>query len=264
MSRQMKNAPVYFTIAQVRFNPILSLSTFVPGIQEDFRKHDFADFKKAVAMAFSFGPLVGGQLDNQLPPPQPLERYIFSDSGNTKIFVLEHGALSFQSTRYEVFETFVAELMKGLEVVNKMVGGLSFVERVGLRYLDAVMPREGETLNQYLIPEALGLYGKLKGKTKHAFLETMAESNEGSLISRAIIQEGKIGVPPDLQLNELKISQAFTIFNGVHAILDTDAFHVERVPFDVVAVKKRLDVLHDRINEAFHALVTQHARDVWK
>src|SRR5580704_119027 len=120
MSRQMKNAPVYFTIAQVRFNPILSLSTFIPGIQEDFRKHGFADFKKAVAMTFSFGPQVSGQPENQFIPPQPLERYIFSDTGNTKIFLLEHGALSFQSTKYEVFETFVAELVKGLEVVNKM------------------------------------------------------------------------------------------------------------------------------------------------
>lgn len=263
MSRQMKNAPVYFTIAQVRFNPILSLSTFIPGIQEDFRKHGFTDFKKAVAMTFSFGPLASGQQENQLPPPQPLERYIFADVGYTKIFHLEHGALSFQSTRYEVFETFVAELMKGLEVVNKMVGGLSFVERVGLRYLDAVTPKEGETLNQYLIPEAMGLYGKLTGRTKHAFLETMAESAEGSVISRAVIQEGQIGVPPDLQLNELRLSKPFATFSGVHAILDTDAFHVERVPFDLGEIQKRLGGLHDRINEAFRALVTPHALDAW-
>jgi uncharacterized protein (TIGR04255 family) len=263
MSRPMKNAPVYFTIAQVRFNPLLSLSTFIPGIQEDFRRHGFPDFKKAVAMAFSFGPVVSGQPENQLPPLQPLERYMFSDTGNTKFFLLEQGALSFQSTKYEVFETFVAELTLGLEVLNKIVGGLSFVERVGLRYLDAVMPREGETLGQYLIPEALGLYGKLKGRTKHAFLETMAESAEGSLISRAVIQEGQIGVPPDLQLNELRISQPFANFSGVHAILDTDAFHVERVPFDLADVRKRLDILHNRINEAFRALVTQHAISAW-
>jgi uncharacterized protein (TIGR04255 family) len=189
---------------------------------------------------------------------------MFSDAGNTKIFHLEHGALSFQSTKYEVFEAFVTELMNGLEVLNKMVGGLSFVERVGLRYLDAVVPKDGETLSQYLIPEALGLYGKLKGHTKHAFLETMAESTEGSVISRAVIQEGQVGVPPDLQLNELKISQQFANFSGVHAILDTDAFHVERVPFDLADVKKRLGVLHDRINEAFRTLVTQHALDAWK
>ena len=264
MSRQMKNAPVYFTIAQVRFNPILSLSTFIPGIQEDFRKHHFADFKKAVAMTFAFAPVVNKETENQVPPAQPLERYVFSDTANTQNFLLEHGALSFQSTRYEAFETFVAELMKGLELMDQMVGGLSFVERVGLRYLDAVIPREGEVLSQYLIPEALGLYGRLKGRTKHTFSETMAESAEGSVISRAVVQEGPVGFPPDLLLNELKIAQSFSNFSGMHAILDTDAFLAERMPFNLEEVKKRLGVLHDRINEAFRALVTQHALEVWK
>ena len=92
----------------------------------------------------------------------------------------------------------------------------------------------------------------------------MAESTEGSVISRAVIQEGQIGVPPDLQLNELRLSKPFANFSGVHAILDTDAFHVERVPFDLGEIKKRLGGLHDRINEAFRALVTQHALDAWK
>ena len=53
MSSRMKNAPVYFTIAQIRFNPILSLQSFVPGIQESFRKHGFADFKKALTMTLA-------------------------------------------------------------------------------------------------------------------------------------------------------------------------------------------------------------------
>jgi uncharacterized protein (TIGR04255 family) len=154
--------------------------------------------------------------------------------------------------------------MDGLGLLDRMVGGLSFVERVGLRYLDAVIPREGETLGQYLIPEALGLYGRLKGRTKHTFSETMAESAEGSLISRAVVQEGPVGFPPDLLLNELKITQSFANFSGLHAILDTDAFIAERMPFNLEEVNKRLGVLHDRVNEAFRALVTPHALDAWK
>lgn len=264
MSAQMKNAPVYFTIAQVRFNPILSLSTFVPGIQESLRKRGFPDFKKAVAMTFAFAPVANKEAESQVPPAQPLERFIFADTENTQNFLLEHGALSFQSTRYEVFEKFRAELMKGVELLDQTVGGLSFVERIGLRYLDAVMPREGEELGQYLIPQALGLYARLKGRTKHTFSETMAESPEGSVISRVVVQEGQVGFPPDLLLDQLKIAQSFANFNGVHAILDTDAFAAERIPFNVGEVKKRLGVLHDRINEAFRALVTQHALDAWK
>ena len=54
MGQQMKNAPVYFTVAQVRFNPVLSLSTFIPVIQDSFRKRRYPDFKKAVTLMFNY------------------------------------------------------------------------------------------------------------------------------------------------------------------------------------------------------------------
>ena len=264
MSSQMKNAPVYFTIGQIRFNPILSLPTFIPGIQDNFRKHGFADFKKAVTMTFAFSSGGNKDSESQMPPPQPVERFLFSDISNTQNFQLDQGSLSFQSTKYEVFEKFAAELMKGLQIVNEMVGGLSFVERVGLRYLDAVTPKQGENLSQYLIPEALGLYGRLKGRTKHTFCETLTESPDASVVSRVVTQEGQIGFPPDLVLNQLNIAQSFANFTGVHAVLDTDAFFAERMAYNAAEVEKRLDKLHDRIMEAFRALVTDHALGVWK
>jgi len=260
----MKNAPVYFTIAQVRFNPILSLPAFVAGIQEHLRKRGFADFKKVVAMTFTLSAAASGQPENQAPPAQPLERYIFSDAANTQNFILEHGALSFQSTDYEVFETFIAELLESLEFLHKVVGGLSFTERVGLRYLDAVTPREGEALDQYLIPEVLGLYHKLKGRMHHAFSETMVESTEGSVISRTVIQDGQIGFPPDLQWNELKLSGSFATFRGVHAVLDNDGYLAGRLPLDLADIRKQLGILHDSVNEAFRASVTQHALKAWE
>lgn len=264
MYPRMKNAPVYFIIAQVRFNPILGLSTYVPAMQESLRKHGFPDFKKGFAMTIAFGQEISDEAQGQAPPAQPLERFIFGDTENTQNFLMEHASLSFQSTKYEVFETFRAAFMKGVELLDQTVGGLSFVERIGLRYLDAVMPREEEKLSQYLIPEVLGLYGRLKGRTKHAFSETMAESPEGSVISRAVLQEGQVGFPPDLLLNQLKIAPSFANFNGVHAVLDTDAFLAERMPFNIADVKKRMDLLHDRVNEAFRALITGHALEAWK
>ena len=33
MGTPLKNPPVYFTVAQVRFNPILKLAEFLPAIQ---------------------------------------------------------------------------------------------------------------------------------------------------------------------------------------------------------------------------------------
>jgi uncharacterized protein (TIGR04255 family) len=267
MGKRMKNAPVYFTIAQVRYNPILSLSTYIPAVQEHFRKNGFPDFKKGLTMTLNLTPLLQDQnAEGQPPTSVPVERYIFSNAGNTKNFQLEQGSLAFQATEYDTFESFAQSLLDGLDLLHKTVG-LSFIERIGVRYLDAVIPRAGETLSQYLIPEVMGLCGKLKGEVQHSFSETLTQGEEGSVISRTVIQQGQngqIGFPPDLlQSMGLKIQQRFMQVRGLHAIIDTDAFYIERIQFDLDEVKRRLMVLHDRIGNSFRASVTEHALAVW-
>ena len=39
-----------------------------------------------------------------------------------------------------MFETFLADFLKGLDAVNQAVS-LSFTDRLGLRYLDAELPK---------------------------------------------------------------------------------------------------------------------------
>jgi uncharacterized protein (TIGR04255 family) len=261
MGLKMKNAPVYFTIAQVRFNPVLSLPTLLPTIQEILRKKNYPDFKRTMAMTFNF--IVSEESKNPTPIPQPIEQYSFSNLAGTENFGLDQGSLSFQATSYENFEQFSALLIEILDLVNRTVGGLSYVERIGVRYLDAVLPSLDETLSHYLIPEILGLYGKLNGEIHHAFSESQIVDNDGTLIARTVIQQGKIGFPPDLQMCGLGIAETFAGFQGLHAILDTDAFYPERMPFDLNAIKERLSVLHDKTSVAFRSSVTAYALSRW-
>ncbi len=44
MGEKMKNAPVYFTIAQVRHNPVLRLGAYADEIQDRMRKAGYPDF----------------------------------------------------------------------------------------------------------------------------------------------------------------------------------------------------------------------------
>jgi uncharacterized protein (TIGR04255 family) len=267
MGKRINNAPVYFAITQVRYNPILSLSTYIPALQEHFRKHGFPDFKRGVTMTLNLTPLLQDQsAEGQPPTPTPVERYIFSNLENTKNFLIEQGALAFQTTEYDTFETFVGKLLEGLELLNKTVG-LSFIERIGVRYLDAVVPRAGETLSQYLIPEVMGLCGKMKGDIQHSFSETLIQGEDGSVISRTVIQQGQnaqIGFPPDLlPSTSLKVKPRFAQVSGLHAIIDTDAFYMGRVSFDLAETKRKLTVLHERIGTSFRASITEHALAVW-
>src|ERR1700732_863016 len=162
MGQKMKNAPVYFTIAQVRFNPVLTLPTLIPTIQENLRKKNYPDFKESIAMAFNL--ISNEESKNPTPVAQPIHQYSFSNLDGTESFILDQGSLSLQATSYETFEIFSARLIEVLDLVSRTVGGLSYIDRIGVRYLDAVTPGKDETLSQYLIPEVLGLYDKLGGE----------------------------------------------------------------------------------------------------
>ena len=262
MGQKMTNAPVYFTVAQVRFNPVLNLESYLSAIQDRMRAAHFPDFKREVfqQLVVSFS---GGEAGKPPAPSfQPGARCLFGDIEGTTSFVLENNALALQTTAYETFETFSKMLLHGLSIVHEAIK-LDFTERVGLRYLDAVLPKAGESLADYLTPEVLGLSQKLPGQLSHSFSETVTINTTGKLVSRVIIQEGHVGLPPEMLALAPKLEPRFTQPKGRHAIIDTDAFREQREAFKLDGLEAVLDMLHAEILKSFEATVTPHAFKTW-
>ncbi|NWB88807.1 TIGR04255 family protein [Pseudomonas gingeri] len=278
MGRKYANAPVYFTIGQVRHNPLLSLKSYLPLIQERMRKAGYPDFQAAAHMHFSFNPVTGG-IDEGVPfqpEVQHAERYTFSNLEGTQGFVIEPSALSFRCTAYDTFDEFYAEIERGLEILASAVDGLAYYERIGLRYLDAITPREGEQLHQYLAQEVWGTPASLRLKEvtefanqplqySHSFSESLAKVPDvGQVVSRVVIQNSEVRFPPDLAPDPLKLQERFASFKCEHAIVDVDASFGERKKYDAAEVKKRFGDLHDLVGLFFNATVTDFAREAWK
>ena len=266
MGQKMRNAPVYFTIGQVQHNPLLSLESYLPGIQESMRKSGYPDFKRGLQVAFNLTANVvqeGTQI--QAPPMQKLEQYLFLNAESTSGFVLLTNALSFQTTKYDTFESFLRELRRGLEILHEAVGGLSFIERLGLRYLDAVVPAKGESMGDYLANEVLGLPARMPDcQFSYSFAESVLTAEGiGQVVSRTIMQNAPLGFPPDLHPQTLKVADRFRAVSGEHAVIDTDGSLTARKPFEVNEVQQSLKGLHDLIDKAFRATATEHARSVW-
>lgn len=262
MGEKMSNAPVYFTVAQVRFNPVLNLEGYLPAIQDRMRTTHFPDFERQIfqQLIVPFGASEGGQV----PTPSFLAqaRCIFGNIEGTSRFVLENNSLAFQATAYETFESFLKMLLDGLGIVHEALR-LDFTERVGLRYLDAVLPKADETLSDYLTPEVLGLSEKLTGQLSHSLSETVSINAVGHMISRVIIRDGHVGLPVELMALAPKLDPRFTQPDGRHAIIDTDAFHEQREAFSLEKLESRLLALHDEIDKSFRATVTPHALAFW-
>lgn len=261
MGTKLRNAPVYYTVAQVQFNPILNLDGFLPAIQAKMRDAKLPDFKQEVVQNLVFPGLDANQIAAPTVTSQP--RYIFGDIEGRTSFVMENNSLALQTTEYDTFDAFSGLLMSGLHILHETIK-LDFVERIGLRYLDAVRPLvESESLPNYLVPEVLSLAFKNQGQLQQSISETIAITEAGQLTSRIIVRNGKIGLPLELAPLAPKIAERFKNEVGLHAIVDTDASLVKREVFDLGVIKKRLEALHDEITESFKTIVTPHAQKAW-
>ena len=262
------NPPVMYTIAQIRFNQILAMENYVPAIQEELRRIGFSGYRKDVINALTISI---GQPDGPQQILQPVSRHIFSDRENTSGFTLETNALSFQTADYNVFETFLKIFRDVLSIVHDKVS-LDYIERIGVRYLDAVVPKEGDEIEQYLTTEVLGMSNKVKtfkspGKLVHSYTETVS-SNEAAgstLVAKVVIQNGKMSLPPEIAQVSYPIKEKFLAVNGPFAIIDTDGFkNTDQMPFDLEMVCQTLDDLHLEISESFKETATALALKFWE
>jgi len=268
MAEKLKNAPIYFAIAQVRHNAILTVRDYLPAVQEGMRKAGYADFAPGFAISFNIPAAVPGEAHQTKPPtPVQMERFVFSNLGKTQAFIVDVNAISFQTTEYETYPEFSGEFFRGLEIVHKIIG-LDFSERVGLRYLDAVSPlTNGEELWSYLVPGVAGIGRHLpKGlnNVAHSLSETVIVTSEGNVTAKTIMRNGSLGFPLDLQPLGLNVADRFMHVNGPHAILDTDAAWQTREEFDIAALQHRLGKLHEIAEGVFDATVTERAKAAWR
>jgi len=265
MGKKMNNAPVYFVLAQIRFNAVLTLDSYIPAIQDSLRKAGYADFAKSVTTTVNLNLDLPAAI-NQMPVGQLL-RYLFLDEGKTSGFILDQTSLTFETTDYDTFEPFAVAFSAGLKTVHDSVGGLNFSERIGLRFLDAVTARAGEKITDYFAPSLIGLYDKLnKRELKHVVSETWSTSDKFNLMCRAIIQNQSVkGVSfaPDLIPVVLQVAEKFREISGIYGIFDTDAWYENRQKFDLANIEKLLGDLHGDVRGYFDKMVTPHALDVW-
>lgn len=259
MGTPLKNPPVYLTLAQVRFNPILKLTDFLPSIQESFRQAGYPDFDRQHFVVIQLSVQDGQQ---SAPTPVQQEKFQFGNAEKTHTFILDEQSLTLQSTNYGQFETFSACFLTGLSIVNDVVK-LAFTERVGLRYLDRVMPHAGETIEQYLVDQVHGLTSRLEGRSLYSYAEAMNEIGNIKLRSRVAIQDGPLAFPPDLQPGNMYVTERFLSYTGKSAILDNDGFIEGREAFSTQTVAETLDAIHKIIGAAFKTTATSYAFSAW-
>lgn len=265
MAEKLKSAPVYFTIAQVRHNPILKITQYAGEIQDRLRKEGYTEFEE---QSFVIPRLPSSEdfSDHAGLPFEEVRRLMFFSADHLKGFIVQKNSVSFHTTEYESFEVLTEEFIKGLQIVNECVK-LAFSQRIGLRYLNVIVPSGGEEgLNNYMIPGVLGLASNLPEEVEifHTFSETSMRTRTSAVVARTIIQSAALGFPNDLQPIGLKLPERFQSISNLHAVIDIDASSTsESQAFDLEFIRLQLTNLHEGAEMAFNKTSTPYARDVW-
>lgn len=265
MSEKMSNAPVYYALAQAQFNPVAAMAKYIDEVQDHFRREGYTLFEPQQVTHLKLSSEHGSA------PTEPqivhTTSWLITKGDRSSGFILNPTSITFHTTHYETSNEFIPELLRGLKTVNEIVG-LEHLSRLGLRYLDAVLPKSDETIDKYL---ADGLHGIRFGAVqRYALNESVFETQStpivprGTLIARVHLMTSPLGFPPDMVPSGLIVMPKFEIEDATpHAVIDTDHFVEGQMLLDFNKIEEQLSALHATIKLVFDATVTDYARAVW-
>lgn len=268
MKEKLSNAPLYYALAQVKFNTVAAMERYVNEIQDFLRIEGYTLFEPRQSTSVR---LATAQSDRPLNEPQieQSSSWLVTRGDQTAGFILDASSITFHTTHYVTYEDFIPELLLGLKTVHRAVQ-LEHISRVGLRYLDAVCPQPNETVGQYLIGELRGI--DLNQNRKFVLHQSVFDTetgpliNEGTLVARVYEISAPLGYPEDLFPHGLQNMPKFAAAmekDQSHAVIDTDHFVEGRIPLDFEKIEELLLNLHQKILQVFVASTTDHARKVW-
>lgn len=264
VSVKMSNAPVYYALAQAQFSPVATMNKYVSDVQDRLRREGYTLFEQLQMMHLQLA-----HSDQKMIPPNiiPTTSWLLTKGDRTSGFILNDFSITYHTTHYETNEQFILELLRGLGTVHEVVQ-LDHVSRLGLRYLDAVLPKPGESVDQYLAGGLCGIdFGAIR---KYALSESVFETEcgplvgKGTMVARVHQVTAPLGYPPGIVSHGLLPKARFDIQEVCsHAVIDMDHYAESRMPLDFEGIRAQIVSLHDTIRHAFKSMITDHAQSVW-
>ena len=146
--------PLVLVLCQVRFSRIRQMERYIPAIQDAFRRTGFPIERAGKVQQVTFE--AGGSAPVQMVEQQ---RWEYRDREETTSVLVTQDNVILQTTAYTRFEDFAQQLQSAVHTVlaESEHDGFGVVHRVGLRYVDVVVPTAGKDFRFYLRPGLRGM-----------------------------------------------------------------------------------------------------------
>lgn len=256
---KLHNDPLSLVLCQIQFSKVRRMPEFILHIHDLLRKEGFPEDVSSTVQQIVITP--GNQ-------PQIIERKQdeFRSKDNQWSLTINEDMLVLITTAYDRFEGFANRLRKCLEIVDQVAEiHHGMISRIGLRYVDVIDPKSGETFRNYLQPSLHGPQSSVFIENNQwLHLESVGRTDIGTMIVRITQNDQGNVLPPDM-ITHKPMSHKIKIDPGkVITLVDTDHF-VEGVwDYDLESIINTTNDLHEAINSAwFNDLVTPEALQIW-
>jgi uncharacterized protein (TIGR04255 family) len=254
---KLERSPLVLVLSQIRFPAVLKMHQHIEAIQDALRGQRFQRFEEEQIQQVTFG--------GPAPKVEQGKRWVFSTRDKTEAVVLAPAFVVYETSNYDVFETFVERFSPVLDLIRAETE-TEFAERLGLRYLDLIRPTDELPASDFLRERVRGLSHEDLGAkhSRHQFV-TQATTEHGDLNVRSFENTGPEFLPPDLVSTHLDFGVDPDQLTGeVYRILDIDHIAKAEVDFTSEALIAKLWQLHEYSSKAFLAAVTENAIKFWK
>lgn len=257
---KLPDAPLIYVLAQVVFTRIPKMGS----LWEDFHQRVFDVYPESGME----------QIDQFAVKPEGVEisketRWNLVSSDHRKGLILHSNALILHTTSYSTSGDFFADLRFALDGLVQVLPARIEAKRLGLRYVDLLVPRDGLSVDQQVTDalrtpsfEDLGCKVRRTDATVH--YET---SIAGEMVLRYRQSAGPDVLPGDLFPNALQPAPLLTKPRpsiGVVGLLDFDHFVSRDQPFEVEPITAEFRKLQETTSAAFRAVTTPDAMRAWE
>lgn len=254
-------APLAYVLAQVRTEQIADIKDYQPSLAGKLRPHYPLQRKQQGAR------LIATQ-SKLVVEPQQQDTWEFASSDNRTGIIVRESGVVLHATTYIDSNDFLSKLDDVIKVFAEMVPSV-FVNRVGLRYVDFVIPQHKEVPEKYVNQK---LDCNLGFSERDGFFSTSVSiypQKVGQVVLRYARGSGQPQLPPELAGLSLEPSPLMTQLKAddqrATAIIDTDRTMEFSGLLDPAKIHDTFKSMHSDVSRLFKEFViTDHAKKIWE
>lgn len=256
------NPPLAYVAAEVGISPHYSTAQFMPSIQQSLREV----YPRTIEGAELTLDLAGS---NTSPIPQPVWQLLMADSGRG-VRIGARG-IALHATHYPDFPTFAEWMAQVLQAVEE--SGLNpFVERVGLRYIDYILPSEDHQPADYLAAALRGVAPPGAGPAQTSMWIASFPFDGCTVSARVAAPAPLLGntvLPPNF--SALPLAKPKPMIQAeerskqglAYGFIDTDCTQTISQPFNAQVLASKFATMHDYVSVTFKTFMSDLAVKEW-